>query len=334
MDDPAIVPATQFKNRKIGLNIFGLITLLAGCCCALFVPLAIIGLQVAAKSPNPPRAPQSIIPIVALYGTLAVILVWLGIGSILARRWARALLVISSWSLFIIGIVTVVVVVLMTPRLAELAQASQSTAQPKLSDGAKTAMMFVSAAMLTVIMVILPLVWALFYGGKNVKATCEAINPAPAWTDRCPLPVLAMSLWLFFSAVTTLLVPAYNSAAPFFGLLLSRAPTVGFYLCLAVVWGYGGWRMYLLDARGWWIVVATYVIFTVSNLITYWLHNPEEMYSRMQYSPAQIDQIRRIGFMDAHTMIWSSLLTLPSLAYLLYLRKFFKREQRVVAAEV
>ena len=265
MDDPAILPATQFKNRKIGLIIFGGLTLLAGCCCALLVPLAIIGLQLAAKSPHPTRAAHNIIPIVALYGALAVILVWLGIGSILARRWARALLVIWSWSLFVVGIVAVVVMILMAPRIAASVQAAQTTGQPKLSDAARTAMIFVPAVMM---MVIVPLVWAIFYSGKNVKATCEALNPAPGWTDRCPLPVLAMSLWLAFSALTTLLMPAFHSVAPFFGLLLTGAAGTAFYLCHAIVWAYGGWRIYRLDARGLWIIAAAIVLFGLSTLIT------------------------------------------------------------------
>jgi len=41
-------------------------------------------------------APIAIISIL-FYALLAVLFVWLGIGSIMARRWARALVLVSSW---------------------------------------------------------------------------------------------------------------------------------------------------------------------------------------------------------------------------------------------
>src|ERR1035438_2743222 len=106
--NPAIeaVPLPDYKDRSTGLIIFGILTLLLGCLVGLFVPLMLFGQMMAAKAPNaPPVNHAAMLPGIAIYGLLAVTLVWLGIGSIKKRRWVRALLLIFSWSWLIMGIV-------------------------------------------------------------------------------------------------------------------------------------------------------------------------------------------------------------------------------------
>ena len=48
---------------------------------------------------------QTMIPGIVLYFVLAVALVWLGVGSIRARRWAWTLTVVLSWMWLIMGVV-------------------------------------------------------------------------------------------------------------------------------------------------------------------------------------------------------------------------------------
>src|ERR1035438_153181 len=89
-------PPTAYKNRSSGLIIFGVLTILLGCVCALLVPLMLFGQTMSAKATGTPPNFSVLLPAVSVYGFLAVVLVWLGIGSINARRWARALLLIFS----------------------------------------------------------------------------------------------------------------------------------------------------------------------------------------------------------------------------------------------
>ena len=98
--------AMPYKDRSAGLLIFGILTILLGCVAGLFVPLMFFGQAMSAKARTGVPAPFSaILPAVLIYSVLAVALVWLGIGSIMARRWARALLLIFSWSWLILGTV-------------------------------------------------------------------------------------------------------------------------------------------------------------------------------------------------------------------------------------
>jgi hypothetical protein len=68
-------PAPEFKDRKIGLVLFGTLTVLFGLCCALVVPLMFFAVSVAAKSANPPPAIPSLLGVSIMYGGIAAVLV-------------------------------------------------------------------------------------------------------------------------------------------------------------------------------------------------------------------------------------------------------------------
>src|SRR5580704_13973204 len=142
--NPAIPPLEAaslpaYNDRSTGLMIFGILTLLLGGLVGLLVPLMLFGQMMAAKAPNaPPANTSAILLAVAMYGCLAVALIWLGIGSIKARRWARALLLIFSWSWLVMGIfMTVIMPFVMAKALANL-PANAQTGQPTMPPGAIT----------------------------------------------------------------------------------------------------------------------------------------------------------------------------------------------------
>ncbi|MFL5238693.1 MAG: hypothetical protein ACJ8EL_14020 [Rhizomicrobium sp.] len=334
--DSASPASLGFKDRKGGLIFFGLATAFLGLLSGLLVPLMIFAARFAPPQPNTPT-PPNLASIAALYGVLAVVLIWLGIGSMMARRWARALLAVWSWSWFAMGLIAIVVLALMAPQLAQSIRAAQPAGQPQLSGSAQTMLMLIPAFMMSVLFVILPLIWGLFYGSRNVKATCEARDPVARWTDRCPLPVLAVSLWLGFGALCMLMMPAFHSVAPFFGMLLSGAAGTLYYLGLAAIWAYSAWAIYRLEWRGWWVIFVAMVLFGVSNVTTYSRHDIREVYALMGYAPAQAEQMRALGSFGQSTMTWSTcIFALPFLVYLFYVRKFFSRaaaEQSMSSAQ-
>jgi hypothetical protein len=241
--DSATPPLAQFKDRKIGLVIFGTATTLAGLCCALFVPLVLLAAMLPATGAHPPPG-ANILPAAILYGALAVVFIWLGIGSIMARRWARALLVVASWTCLISGLGAMTMAAIMAPQLTAAFRAARPPGRPELSGPSGTALIIV-LIILGFLFVLLPLLWGLFYSGKNVKATCEAHDPVVRWTDHCPLIVLTVSVWLAFEALMMTMLPLmHHAVAPFFGLLISGVPGMAFYFFLAVIWAYGAWSTF------------------------------------------------------------------------------------------
>ena len=78
----------------------------------------------------------------------------------------------------------------------------------------------------------------------------------------CPLPVLAMCLWLAFSVAMMLLMPVTGmSVMPFFGMFITGLPGALFCLAIAAVWGLAAWWLYQLDERGWWLIFIALCIF-------------------------------------------------------------------------
>jgi hypothetical protein len=177
---------------------------------------------------------------------------------------------------------------------------------------------------LSVLFLVLPGVWVLFYQSKNVKATCEALDPVTGWTDRCPLPVIAASLWLAFGAAMMLVIPvSFRGVMPFFGMFVVGPLGAALYVLLGLVWGYSAWALYKLDRRGWWLIVASLAVFSISGFITYSRHDVSELYSLMGYSQAQLEQLQKFNFLKGRSMAWLTLAGMtPFLGYLLYIRKF------------
>jgi hypothetical protein len=315
----------QFKDRKAGLVIFGILTIIGGCVCALIALLAAVAPMLAAKAPNPPPTSSNVLPAVVMYCVMAIGFVWLGVGSIMARRWARALLAVISWTFVVFGICTLGFFAMMAPQFKQAMATAQPPNQPALSDSMQTGMMVGMFGFFGLIGVVGPLIWALFYSGRNVKATCEARDSLPRWTDRCPLPVLAISLWLLFGAITMVAMAAFYPVAPFFGSLLSGNAARAFHLCLAVIWLYAAWAVYRLDRRGWWVIFIAITASALSALITFARHDITEMYGLMHYSEQQIAMTQKFGF-GGRMILWSTILWMaPMVAYLLYVHRFFIR---------
>ena len=106
--DPA--SADTPRDRSLGLALFGTLQLLIAGFFALMVPFFVLLLM-----PQPAQAqphPQVVVPFLISYATLAAAFATLGVGSILARRWARALTLILSWLWLVTGLLTMALVLL------------------------------------------------------------------------------------------------------------------------------------------------------------------------------------------------------------------------------
>jgi hypothetical protein len=190
-ENEEIMQSSDFKDRKTGLVVFGILQIILGGLCALIVPFMVIGMIASAArgdSSAPPINTSMMIPGILFYVLVAVWFIWMGIGSIKARRWARALILVSSWLWLICGICGLVFMLLLMPQMYDrMGQSGQMP--PEMA----AVMKYVMMGFMTVFYVIIPAVLVLFYGSKNVKATCEFRDSQVRWTDKCPLPVLAGS---------------------------------------------------------------------------------------------------------------------------------------------
>jgi hypothetical protein len=322
MNQPATNSPGGFKDRRGALIGFGILVIAIGCVSALFA--AFIGLMaLVAPASGMPAPGYAVLPSALLYAVLAVVFIWLGIGSIKTRRWARALLLILSWLWLLTGIVTVAFMAVVMPKIL----AVQSGRQP-MPAGFAAVFLVVMLAMTFVLFILLPGLLVLFYRSPHVKATCEARDPVARWTDACPLPVLALSLMLAFGAVSMLImVVPYHGMVPFFGRLVNGIPGGGILIAMAALWGYCAWATYRLDPKGWWICVVGFGVWTISAVLTFARVDLIEMYRMMGYSGQQLAQMEQFsGAFGGSTllllMIMSAVLWF---GYLLFVKRYFRQ---------
>ena len=300
---PSKLSPAKFKNRKISLTVFGVLTLIGG------LLLGLLTIQSGS----------------VLAGViLTVVLIWLGIGSIMTRRWARALLLITAWIMLTYGIFLVPFgVSVLIPLIVRL------MCNPLPSAAQILTMQFTLGLAASVIFVLIPAVWVFFYGSKHVKATCEACDPIERWTDRCPLPVIAVSLYVAIIGAWSLIGGMLNlpEVTPFFGTFLSGALDNRFCNVQGVVLIYGAWAMYELDLRGWWTVLAVDCLRSISNIITFWRHDTAEFFQLSGCSMEQINALQQFSFFSRGGMISVNLFfSFVTIGYLLYSKKFFTKE--------
>jgi hypothetical protein len=176
-------------------------------------------------------------------------------------------------------------------------------------------------------MVAFPFALVLFYTSRHVRVTCELADPQPAWTDACPLPVLAASLWMAFGTVMMLVIMAGGQAAvPLFGTLLVGAPGILASLPLVLIWAYLAWALYALRPAGWWAALAWFLVMGASAVVTFARVDLMELYARMGYPEQQLDAIRRMpGLTGANLAAYSAVMFAAMVGYLLWIRRWFFR---------
>ncbi len=307
-DSPTASPA--FRDRTTGLVVFGILEILCGCVAALMAPLVVFGRVLAKRVSEAPFMWRTTLFAVAMYIGLAAFLIWLGIGSIRRRRWARSLSLVLGWSWLVVGAISTGVVGLVVPGA---------------TGSHVVGILAVTLAVLACPMILVPGALVFFYRSPDVKATCDASQPYASWTDACPLPVLGAALWLTFGAATYLLTAASGQAVlPVVATVLVGLPAALASAPLAAVWLYAAWSLYRLRWTGWWLAVVCSVFAALGGAITYMRVDLLDVYRRMGYSEQQLAAMRLSPITSGPGLAVSlTLVCLLTLAYLLWIRKYF-----------
>ena len=314
---------TDFKDMKTGLVVFGILQIIFGGFCALMVPFMILGMIASSVLDNSSAAPMSLTMMIAavlIYVLLAVWFICMGIGSIKARRWARALLLVTSWLWLISGICGLIFMLLLMPDVYE--QMGKSEQMPP---GVARIMKYIMTGFMIIFYVIIPGLLVLFYGSKNVKATCQFRDSRLRWTDKCPLPVLAVSLIFGFWAVSMLFMGFYGWAIPFFGSILSGMKGAAVVLVVMLLFGYVAWGTYKLSIKAWWCAVLVIIAWALSAGITFSRVNILDYYEKMNFPEQQLDMIEQFNIPQDYTGLFFGLWVACFLGYLLYTRRYFVR---------
>jgi hypothetical protein len=323
LPDEFPAPPIAYRDRRTGLILFGIAQIVLGVLSLLMVALVVIGQVMLSHSTGTPMAVRWIIPSILTYVLLAIALIWIGIGSIQCRRWARSLLLVFSWFWLGMGVLMVPMMAWLLPRIL----AKAPTGGQPMPKEAMLLIVAVEIVMVGVFFILLPGAFVLFYRSPHVKATCEARDPRPRWTDACPLPVLAVPSLLCPGAGTMVLLALTGFAVfPFFGTFLTGFPGGILMIGAATLFFWAARGCYRLQPRAWWTLLILILVFAVSGLLTFAQADLIELYEKMGYPQAQIDLMRQYNWMDGQTMMWISMLwILPILGYLLWIKRYFPK---------
>lgn len=320
--EKAVVPPPSlpegFKDRSTGLILFGAFEIILGVLAALMIPMA--ALSLAIQPPGGAAASvRTMIPAMVMYGVLAVVFVWLGIGSIQAKRWARALMLVLSWLWLVAGVLGMLWLAVVMP-----AMWSGMTQQGNLPHGAMIFGMILGGGCSGCLYVVLPGAFILFYRSEHVKATCEARDPKVRWTDKCPLPVLALVLMFAWGGFLTLATPLYGAGIPLFGVLLDGFPAAVAALGIAALCGWLAWGTYRLNVSAWWGSVVLSVLGGLSAIITFSRVSMMELYRGMDMPEEQLRMMgQMMGTMEVFFPWVIAVSMIAWLGYLIYVRKYF-----------
>jgi len=166
----------EFRDRRGGLVAFGILQIVVGLICALFVLVLAAALELTSRRGM--AAPANIAPAFVIYGAAAFYFITVGMGSVRLRRWARAMSVAFSAAWLAIGVAIVLSSILFVQRTLVFVRPSETAR-----------VVGITAAILIVAFIVLPLALFLFYRRDDVRLTCESHDPAIRWTDRVPWPV-------------------------------------------------------------------------------------------------------------------------------------------------
>lgn len=314
----------SLPDRSTWLMVLGVFQIVLGCFCLLAV--ACVAFTILVPMPKTPQGPaiegSAMIPVAAMYLTLAVIFFWLGIGSICARRWAWTLTVVLSWIWLLMGVAGIVSFVFFSGQMFSLVP------QVNVPPQAMLMIQIITGSLMGCIYLFLPGLLLVGYQRESVRATCLRRDPQVPWTDRCPMPVLP--LVILHALTAALCMPAtafYGSVVPAFGTVITGAGAVLVIVLMAVAIAYLAWGMYRLQWAAWWGTLLLYVVGTV-NTAMFTKASLTEMYEAMHLPAAQWEMIQKSGMIDLLDcwMPWMGpIVGILWLGYLVYLRRYFQR---------
>jgi MFS family permease len=339
-EPPAPVPPA-FTDRSGGLMIFGIVQIILGLLCSLMIPLVMLGAFVSRLVPGGVASrPLQLASGIVNYAVIAATLIILGIGSTQAKRWARALTLVFSWYGLVMG---ALITILMTAILPVAMKAGIARAQQTAPDASTAAVSTVVLAIIVTLVIIflafflivVPVAFVIFYSRKDVELTCRDRDPVERWTDRTPLPVLGASSILFLASLQLLSAAISFPYFPFFGRYLGGIPGIGCFLAFAAIDMCLAFGLFRLQIAAWWIAIFASLFRIVSMALTYTRTNLMDVYSRMGLPQGQLETLHANPLTRSHVILWwGFLFSLIFLGYLVWLRRYFRKQSTPQPPEI
>jgi hypothetical protein len=317
------------RDYGTGLVLFGLLDLLIGV--GFLAKALLFGLlSIPGVTPVAVRFGGEV-PLTALLTLIpAAFFLALGFGSIVARRWARALALAFSLVWLTIAALCLAFGLIWVPRvvaaLRPAMNAAADSAHRAAGSSARVVVLIVMAAFL------LPAASALFYGNAGVERECARRDPQSRWTDRVPMGVLVLIVFLWIAAMLALQI-GFSSTRQrvYFGHALGAGLRAA-WACLglaeiAAAWGLSRMRRWawfatlaVLIARGAASVAVTRRLASVPDAVFLFAPN-----RRTPQSEAFLAAVRPLHILNAVTLFFVVISAATILLTIGVARPFFGR---------
>jgi hypothetical protein len=315
---PALPPSSGYR---VGLILFGSFSILIGVGALLMIPTMFLALLAPHQPGQPAFTPQMMIPGVVMYLVLAVIDIWLGIGSILCRRWAHALILLWSFFWLVCGVLSGIIMIFFMGDI----EAGTAQSIPNATPQMLAMMRMVMLCTMGVIYVLVPGAFVWFYSSKGARKTCELQDSRERWTDRCPLPLLGLVMIKAAGAVCLPLAFLYAPIFPFFGLYLHGIAAVALLLLVSTTFGFCAWGLYRRHPQFLWISLGTALFLALSYMGTLWNTGLIEMYRQMKMPEQTMKMVERMPMLqNPHVALLGLLYLVPYAGFILYCRRYFR----------
>jgi uncharacterized membrane protein len=332
---PPLPEPRAYTDRSGALIAMAVLELGLATLCLVFLAFAVFATLAARSLPDGQTMNTgSMLMGGMVYLVVAVFFCGLGIGTLRGRRWARTIGLVTSWMWLLIGVLVMVAMVFLLPKMSA---AMTAAAGPGAAPSTGYVMMGCVGFFLFLAYLVLPLILLLFYRGDNVKATFEAKDPSLPWTDRVPMPVLALSLLFGFSAVGSLLGLSYR-VFPLFGMLLTGAPAILAFLVSGALCAVLALGLYRRRPAAWWGAVAFWLVGCVNGALIFVTGGAgiRRMYEAMEMPAAQLQQMEKMGIYDYYsspsTLALFAITWVGALGFIVWCRRFFTDAPGVPAA--
>lgn len=288
--------SSDASTRTAGLIAFGILQILIGLACAILVLYIASGSELVVR--QSPGGGAALASGLTVYGIATVYFVSVGVGSIKRRRWAQALSVVVSAMWMAGGVVTTLLVFVMLPTITQRTAVSGATL----------------VAITIVAAILVPLAIFMFYRRDSIRLLCEA-SDVSRWTDRVPLPILAVIIILGFLSMA-LFANLGNPVISLFGTNVTGAPAAVTLLALAILSAWLAIQFFRLKESAWWTLVLLQVIGCVVAVISLVRGGSARSSDTVSNDMSEIS--RSPFFVAILVASW-----LAYFAYLLYIRRYF-----------
>ena len=322
MTEEYVEGVKQYKDMKTWLILAGGLQILIGIFFFFAGIMSVFGVLIQSVSQSASSSLETALAAMIFYLLLAVCVISLGIGTIMCRKWARALGA-AGWGIALVwGIIGMVYFFLIMSEYPKMIPQQPGGGGPQVQN-IIAVVMVVTGIFIAIFSIGIPTLFFFFFINKHVRLTCENLDRKTRWTDAVPLPVLPIILILGSFLFSICMMPFYSFTVPFFGTFLQGWKGAGILVVCVALAIFLAKTLYKLKTYSWYMTLVSGIIVTSSFLTTFIKADFGDLYRQMGYPEEQIELMQK---MNLHpSLITSIILTfICFITYMFWIRKYFQ----------